>query len=269
MENIEDVRIIDLANKRILDLDPEKKKAIYTDLNNSPLMPNQLDLIKGVIKTLENAPGFVVEQLGEKEIDGQLLYGFRAKHSKMNVVIYVDPQTALPVYMEWEGRQMKTICRNIRFNVPMDESLFSMEAPIGYKIERQRFDPFGSTEEDFIEDLRIEADVLGDGVFPDDVSVEHFIKMTPVVKEKLDKLQKSEDEKTALVLKLHKGLMFIRYFKGEGNWIYAGKGVKLGDANTPVFWYRPTGSETYHVIYGDLTVEDVNENDLPKPVENQ
>ena len=35
------------------------------------------------------------------------------------------------------------------------------------------------------------------------------------------------------------------------------RGVKLGDANTPIFWYRPKDSQTYHVIYGDLHAETV------------
>jgi len=60
------------------------------------------------------------------------------------------------------------------------------------------------------------------------------------------------------------GLLFIRLFKGEGKWHYAGNGIKLGDAETPIFWYQPKDSETYRVIYGDLTVEDVAPKDLPQ-----
>jgi len=127
----------------------------------------------------------------------------------------------------------------------------------------------GSTEEDFIEGLRIQAEVVGDGQFPDDVSVEHFIKMMPTLHEKVGKLQVSDEQMTALGVKIQKGMMFIRFFKGEGKWIYAGKGVKLGDANTAIFWYRPKGSEKYHVIYGDLSVKETAEADLPRPVDKQ
>jgi hypothetical protein len=65
-------------------------------------------------------------------------------------------------------------------------------------------------------------------------------------------------------MKLGRHLLFIRFFKGEGRWHYAGKGVKLGDAQTVIFWYQPKGSQTYRVIYGDLSVKDVAPNDLPK-----
>lgn len=269
IEGMEQVRIIDLETMRILTLYPQTKQAVYFDPKRQPHTPNYLDELKNIIKTLQNSPGFVVEELGQKDIDGQLVYGFKAKHPKVNIVIYVDPATALPVRTEQEGGQMRVICKNMRFDVPMDESLFSMEAPEGYKVESIEFDPRGSTEEDFIEGLRIQAEVLGDGIFPDDVSVEHFIKLLPTMKEKFDKLSPTDEEKTQMGIKLQKGMMFIRFFKGEGKWVYAGKGVKLGDANTAIFWYRPAGSQNYRVIYGDLSVKDTAEADLPKPIDNQ
>jgi hypothetical protein len=51
---------------------------------------------------------------------------------------------------------------------------------------------------------------------------------------------------------------------GLKNQHYAGNGVKLGDAETAIFWYLPEGSETYRVIYGDLSVKDVTPENLPK-----
>ncbi len=45
---------------------------------------------------------------------------------------------------------------------------------------------------------------------------------------------------------------------------YAGNGVKLGEADKAIFWYRPEGAETYRVIYGDLSVKDVAAENLPK-----
>jgi hypothetical protein len=45
---------------------------------------------------------------------------------------------------------------------------------------------------------------------------------------------------------------------------YTGKGVQLGQSNRPIFRYRPEGSKTYRVIYGDLTVKDVDPGRIPK-----
>ena len=39
---------------------------------------------------------------------------------------------------------------------------------------------------------------------------------------------------------------------------YAGKGVSLGAADTPIFWYRPKDSKKYRVIYADLSVRDAD-----------
>jgi len=270
MEGMEGAKIIDLETMRTLALFPQTKTAVYIEpLKERPQIPNYLVQIKDAIKTLQNTPGFVVEELGQKDIDGQISYGFEAKHPQANIVIYVDPATALPVRIEQESGQMKMIYKNMRFDVPIDETLFSMDAPVGYKIEQQKMDMRGSTEEDFIEGLRIQAEVFGEGQFPDDVSIEHFIKMMPTMHEKVDKLQVSDEQGIAWGMKIQKGMMFIRFFKGEGKWVYAGKGVKLGDANTAIFWYRPVGSQTYHVIYGDLSVKDVTEADLPRPADKQ
>ena len=58
-------------------------------------------------------------------------------------------------------------------------------------------------------------------------------------------------------------MMFTQIIN-KTEWHYAGTGVKLGDAETAILWYRPQGSHTYHVIYGDLSIADVAPEDLPK-----
>jgi hypothetical protein len=60
---------------------------------------------------------------------------------------------------------------------------------------------------------------------------------------------------------LGKGMLFHMGLKDRH---YAGSGVKLGEADKAIFWYLPDGAGTYRVIYGDLSVKDVAEADLPK-----
>jgi hypothetical protein len=64
--------------------------------------------------------------------------------------------------------------------------------------------------------------------------------------------------------KLARGYMFLLVLARGDGYTYAGKGVKLGDADKPIFWYRPQGSTTCRVIYGDLSARDVAPEDLPK-----
>jgi hypothetical protein len=262
MEGI--VAIIDLQEGRILQLTLEKKEAAYIDLKDWSSIPNYMERLRNVITGLQEHPEFAVEELGEQEIAGQRLIGFRAMHPKAEITIWADPETALPVRIESTGGQMKLITKNLKFDVPMDESLFSMDLPEGYTQQETELDLHGSTEEDFIEGLRIMAEVFGDGNFPESVALEDYLKQAPAVMKKCEELGLSEQEQTELGLKLQNYLLFIRFFKGEGQWHYAGQGVKLGDADTPIFWYRPEGSEIYRVIYGDLRVEDVSPENLPK-----
>jgi len=265
LSNVEGVvAIIDLQEGRILQLTHEKKEAAYIDLKDWSSIPNYMERLRNVIDGLQAHPEFKVEELGEQEISGQKLIGFRAMHPKAEITIWADPETALPVRIESTGGQMKLITRNLKFDVPMDESLFSMEVPPEYKQQETELDLHGATEGDFIEGLRIMAEVFGDGQFPDSVALEDYLKQAPAIVKKCEELGLSEQEQTELGLKLQNYLLFIRFFKGEGQWHYAGNGVKLGDADTAVFWYRPEGSETYRVIYADLRVEDVSPENLPE-----
>ncbi len=66
------------------------------------------------------------------------------------------------------------------------------------------------------------------------------------------------------ILKIFHDLRFIGFFLPEKEWTYRGNGVRLGETETPIFWYRPEDSETYRVIYGDLHVEDVYPENLPQ-----
>jgi len=260
------VSIIDLETGRILSLDSEKKEAEYIDLKGLPSIPNYMEILRNLITELQDIPDFVVEELGEQESQGRRVIGFRATHPKAEITIWADPETALPVRIEQEGGQMKVICKNLMFDVRMDESLFSMDVPEGYTQRQTELDLFSATEEDFIEGLRICAEMFGDGQFPEGVAVEDYLKQAPVMGKKIEELELSKEEETKLGMKLRQHLLFIRFFKGEGKWHYAGKGVKLGDAETPIFWYCPMGSETYRVIYGDLSVRDMAPEDLPEPL---
>lgn len=58
------------------------------------------------------------------------------------------------------------------------------------------------------------------------------------------------------------GFEMVYKLPAQSKWKYNGKGAKLGDADTAIFWYKPKGSDTYRVIYGDLTIEDVAPEDL-------
>jgi hypothetical protein len=65
-------------------------------------------------------------------------------------------------------------------------------------------------------------------------------------------------EYLAISLKFHSGAMYVNSLPPEADVHYAGKGVSLGAADKPIFWYRPKDAKKYRVIYADLSVRDAD-----------
>ncbi len=67
-----------------------------------------------------------------------------------------------------------------------------------------------------------------------------------------------------LIEKEMQGITFYTMLKSENDPHYIGGGVKLGTADRPILWYKPTGADKYHVIYADLSVKDMTPDDVKK-----
>jgi hypothetical protein len=262
-KTVQVIIITDYDTFRMLQLIPSKKTAVIIDLKDLPEKPeNVLEELRNVVTEIQNDPDISVEQLGEKEIDGRIAKGFRARNPDGEITVWADPETALPILIEQTWRQMQFVYTDFQFDIEMDESLFSMEIPEGYSELRGELPIASSTEKDLIESLRIWAEIILDGVFPRDLSTQVYQDDVKKNRKKFAKLQ--DKEKMELAMKMGPGFMFFNLLKAENDWHYVGKNVKLGDSESPVCWYRPEGSETYRVIYGDLSVKDVAAGDLPK-----
>ena len=256
--------IIDLESAKILALDTEAKTAIYIDIKGQlqEKTRSYIEFVRKVLMELKDSPN--VEELGEQEFDGQKTIGFAARGPNEQVTIWANPKTAVPIRVELRLGKLFVIMKNFKFDVPVDDSLVSMDVPEGYTLEETQVDFTRATEQDFIESLRIWAEVLLNGRFPDAVGTENTMKHVPLLGEKLAPLDLTDDEKKQLGMKFIRGMLFLQIYESQGKWHYAGKGVKLGDAEKAIFWYKPKDSETYRVIYGDLSVKDVAAENLPK-----
>jgi hypothetical protein len=265
ISNMETIMIIDLDSARMLTLDPPSKGAAYIDIQG-PLQEGTKNLIEFVRKTITNLKDLPVQELGQCNIDGHKAIGFQAKGPNEEVKIWADPKTAKPIRIELLLQQKSLyILKNIEFDVPVDDSLVGMEVPAGYTLSNTEVNLRDFTEKDFVEVLRMWAELLLDGNFPESINVEDFLKLTPLVGEKIRQLNVSAEEGTRLGMTFGRGMIFFQQLDPYGiDWHYAGKGVKLGDASKAIFWYRPKDSQTYRVIYGDLHVEDVPPENLPK-----
>jgi hypothetical protein len=263
-------QILDLDSGKVLVLDSEAKKAMYMDIEGPGVTGtrNYLAAIQEIIELVQNDQDSV-EELGEQVIDGQKAIVFVARGPNDQITIWADAKTALPIRIEIRiGQEITTILKNFEFDATVDDALVSMDIPDGYNEQKAKakaqIELGEATEQDFVESLRIWAEIARDGTFPDAVGHENTMKALHVLVQKLTQMQLSEEEATKTAIAFGHGMAFHQILNGQGQWQYAGAGVKLGDAATAIFWYPPQGSDTYRVIYGDLSVKDVAEADLPK-----
>lgn len=263
--NMDTILILDLDNAKMLTLDPKSKGAVYIDIKG-PLQEqtkNFLEFIRNSVTSLKDMP---VLELGQRDIDGRKAIGFFvADKPHLELTIWADHKTASPIRIELRMGQSLYILKNIEFDVPVEDWLVSMDVPEGYILQKGEVDMSKFTEADFIETLRIWAEYLLEGWFPEKISIEDLMNQTAVIEEKIGQLDIPDEQKMQLGMSLGRGFVFFQQLDpGRIDWHYAGKGVKFGDAETAVFWYQPKNSQSYRVIYGDLSVEDVATENLPK-----
>ena len=256
--------IIDTDNAKLLGLDSEAKTAVYVDITGD-LGDRHRSYIKFVRQIIHQLQDGQVEELGEQVIDGQKVVVFVGRGQNEQVTIWADPQTAHPIRIEAKiGQEFSFTMKNFEFDADMDESLVSMDVPEGYTLQKTDVPLGNATEEDFIESLRIWAEIIGDGTFPEAIGSQCAMEDMPTLIQKVEAMQITEEQGTQIGMGFARGLMFHQMLENQGgDWHYAGAGVKLGDAQTVIFWYQPQGSATYRVIYGDLSVKDVAPEDLP------
>jgi outer membrane lipoprotein-sorting protein len=124
------VWILDHSQGKTLVLDPNRKLALISSTAKKSLY------VYNTFKNFTNMEGFLVEEVGQKQIDEKSSIGFRlTKEDKsQQMVVWADIETKLPILIEETRTDAQSfITSNIVFDVKLDETLFSMEPPEGYK----------------------------------------------------------------------------------------------------------------------------------------
>lgn len=261
------VTVIDWTRGRGISIWPTRKQFIDFEASNFRHDPEK-DLFM-FIESLKALPYKADQVLGKKDIDGRVLQGFRVVEEGVINTVWVDPKTRELVRVEMEFTNapgMNKIMTDFQFDVELDDSLFSLTPPEGFTSLGVQADVSKLTEQDLIEYLRAWSSWTKDRTFPPIlVGLElPKIAMEMARQGKFDDGQTTEQHRDRDATTMYRGIMFVTQLPAESNWRYAGENVSYGDADIPIFWYRPRGSETYRVIYGDLSVRDIAEQDLPK-----
>jgi outer membrane lipoprotein-sorting protein len=181
------VEIWDGGQGKGLVLYPAEKRATSSNITNMPKdkNPNGGDPVafyRSLLLDARDKSDVKRESLGEKDIDGCRVVGFRISLPAMVMSLWGNPKTGLPVRVETTVAIMPNIkltMSDFEFNVDMDESLFSLELPAGYKVaevQDHTIDDSPSDEKDLIEMFRYFGKWSG-GRLPDLLDME-WLNMT-------------------------------------------------------------------------------------------
>jgi hypothetical protein len=159
---------------------------------------------------------------------------------------------------------------DFRFDVDLDESLFSLDLPAGYIVQQAAKLDLSKKPLDFLaEALKLAAEA-NDGVFPPELRGEDGIDgiMMRAAKTWAAKpgvtLEEARQRGIDLSMSLGGAFGFLGALTPETDWHYAGKDVKLNAPDTPIFWYkRHPASTTYEILYADLSIREVPADEAP------
>ena len=290
--------ILDHQAMKGLTLAPELKLATTIDLSKikKPAGPsNPFEMVRQLVREGSSSPGEKVESLGKKEIDGRVAIGFRTHSNMADQAFWADPQTAhlVRVEVDFPGGSGHGVMSNFRYDMELDPSLFSLEPPAGYTI--QNMNVTMPVENDLVNVLRLIAE-HNDGTFPAAIGMTSKEYQQAIQAASMSETQKLlKEPETAKLLKdlqahygkdrdgfmkawmkammpfnqkltqkYMQGMMFYNMLTSQNDSHYAGKDVKLGTPDRPIFWYKPTGAEKYRAIYADLSIKELTADDVKK-----
>ena len=254
------VWIFDFSEEPVgmLQLNPDTKRALwktYPDQQTMTINPDTL----AMLRCFEERPDiYQVEDRGVQEMDGHTTKCFHVPGENNVFTVWADIETKLPVRIELEHPKLRhtLIMTEFDFDPSFDKTQFDRIPPEGYTF---------SDETHLIEGLRFLAKFLG-GAFP------KALEWPKIQQQMRTYAQKNNLEISPVQLKdmraaigpFNEYVGRLRSSPKSFDLHYVGDGVRLGEAETVILWYRPEGTSSYRVVYGDLRVEDVAPEDLPR-----
>jgi outer membrane lipoprotein-sorting protein len=271
------VSILDFNHGKSLILNPADKSAML--LEEPPAQAGsparRRDNAAMMIEDMRQLAQKNGEPVGEKTVGDVRARGFRVKEQGQDITVWVDPQKKLPVLIEFAGTagnlEFRGTYSDIRLDPELDDALFRLEPPAGYTLRKVNASFQMTFEQAVARHLRTYTEA-SEGRFP--ARLDDFAEMQKVAAAAVQKKAQAKEPQAKEV----KGILnpeafeaalagahvaaFCQKFKDQ--YVYKAEGVKLGDAKTIIFWYKPEGQDKYKVVYGDLHIGDVTAEELPK-----
>jgi len=270
MEMGKTISITDFENAKMLTLVPEQKQAVVFNLKNAATdraaleQHNHFERLRQLLRE-QRGQQAAYERLGEKVIDGRKAVGFRLETPICATTLWGDVKTGDPVRIEttYTGvPKSEVVMTQFEMNVDLKPELFALDVPTDYKVQSFDIDASKPKEQDFVESLRLCAEMSG-GNFPDSLDTQGLMKLmigtmlsaktgTGVKEPITEQLMKQS-------MTIGRGFQFALSLPASANAHYAGKGVKKDTANRPIFWYIPENSKRYRVVDASLASHDADE----------
>ncbi|MCG8651815.1 MAG: hypothetical protein MI861_18390 [Pirellulales bacterium] len=271
--NVRSVEIVDTSSKKTLRIDMLEKKAYWL---HSPTN------VYGPVSPTSSFAGLVERvpkpAIGQRHLNGTTVDVYRYA-GKQSMDLWIDPESGRLVGTSNPGGDQfdpnadipedgptltsGRIQSEIVYGTSVDDELFELKVPEGFETVEA---PDRPSEEDLIEWLRVTAR-FGGGVFH---ATQRGFEMQELQAARRDANRKDELEALSKLIGKHmlnRNLPLVQSFiKGsvaEGSFRYVGGGIKLGSASEIVCWYKLKETGQLRAIYGDLSVKDVQERDLP------
>jgi outer membrane lipoprotein-sorting protein len=262
--------IMDMIHGKGLILAPADKSATLVDVptakGDDPARPR--DPSAGVIEYMRQLAQKDGEPAGEKVIGDVRARGFRVKEHGMDMTVWVDPGKKLPVLIEFSARfgnlDTRGTITDIRLDPELDDALFRLDPPTGYALRKLNAKLDMTIEEAVARYLRHFTEASG-GRFP--ARLDDFADLLKVAaaRKKAQANERKAKEVESKAMELAAAVAQVMAFCQQKNdqYGYKADGVKLGDAKTIIFWYKPEGQAKYKAVYGDLHIGDVAAEELP------
>jgi len=200
--------------------------------------------------------------LGNRDIDGRQVTGFRLEQGGTVYSIWADAATGLPLQIEITNQRLlgkgKVALKQFEFDVAVPTRQYGMG---GFDSSRWKWT---LSEEELIKALQRWAK-RHDGRFPPYLTHQAWFFNTPEFFRNADLSIKDKQ----FVFSGHaqavvKGVAFANQLPPGDNWYYLGEGMTLDpqDGQTPICWYQPEGSKTYRAICRNLSARTMEPDEL-------
>ncbi len=244
--------VMDIVRRKGISVMDAQRTYIEMDLSEIP--EEQFIQQTGGIEYMRRMPERAERELGEREFDGRRLLGFLCREQGMEYEVWIDPLTHDPVRVEMSIPQadMRATIVDFRFDVELDDAIFDMTPPADYKRMDLKLEQ--PAEKHLIGFFRFWTARSANETFPPGMDMGTIMtELRKIEMKDIEALDMQQQMDQMMPMQL--SMQFVTTMTPDNDWYYRGEGLRLG-TEEPICWWRPTGSEFYRVVFGNLEVLD-------------